>query len=754
MGSKISGWLKATVASVALVAGIASGGQGSLTAASNSAATPGDHAPACGTPAAGHARCGAIELLNPSQNWHPGPNAAAPSKKPDSGSTTTAPSGYYPADLQSAYNLASALKSMTKPGGATIAVVDAYNDPYAATDLATYRSTMSGATDPSTKLTGTKIPPLCSSTITSGCVTFKKVNQSGGTSYPKGNTGWGEEISLDLDMISAICPNCNITLVEASSSSFSNLNAAVAYAKSLHPAAVTNSYGGSEFSSETSYNANYSYSSSSSGGQTAVTAATGDSGYGVEFPAAAPNLTAVGGTSLTYTGTGATLAWNPQTVWSGAGAGCSAYETMPSWQDTSAFDLSSVCASRQVGDVSAVADPNTGVAVYDTYSEPGWMVFGGTSASTQIIGAMYGLAAGAGVEQPSPAGLYQGTGVVAVTSGSDGSCGSTYLCQAGTGQLSSGYAGPVGVGVPDGIGAFSAATAGSLSFSPSSETATAGQPTGSLTVNLSAPAPSGGVTVNLATSSSGGGFSTSPTGSFSHTLSLTVAGGDMATEPFYYEDTVAGTPTVTASATGWTTGSLSVTVDPGPLASITVSPSSATLAEGATQTFTATGVDSYGNVVGIDPSWTTTVSGGAVGPSSGSSTTFIAGSTSDSGTVTAAQNGVSGSASVTVSPLASMTVSVTNGSTVRKGPNYRTPVTVAAADATTLAPLSGANVALDVFSGSCSTGTLVSSGSGTTGSNGQVTFTFTTKSQGTYCAVATATYSGYSTGTSQDTFTN
>ncbi len=113
-----------------------------------------------------------------------------------------------------------------------------------------------------------------------------------------------------------------------------------------------------------------------------------------------------------------------------------------------------------------------------------------------------------------------------------------------------------------------------------------------------------------------------------------------------------------------------------------------------------------------------------------------------------------GSASVTVSALAGMTVTVTNGSTVRKGPNYRTPITVAAADATTSAPLSGASVAFDVFSGSCSTGTLVSSGSGTTGSNGQVTFTFTTKSQGTCCALATITGSGYSTGNGQDSFTN
>jgi len=750
----VSGWLKATAASVALVAGMASGGVGASAAASSSAAPPGDQAPACGAPAAGHVRCGAIQLLDPSQNWHPGPRGGAPSKKPGGASSSTAPSGYYPADLQSAYNLASALSGMTTPGGATIAVVDAYDDPYAASDLATYRSTMGGATDPSTGLPGSAIPPLCSSAGSTGCVTFTKVNQSGGTSYPSGNTGWGEEISLDLDMASAVCPDCNITLVEASSNSFSNLDKAVAYAKSLHPAAVTNSYGGSEFSSETSYNGTYAYSSS--GGPTAVTAATGDGGYGVEFPAASPGLTAVGGTTLTYSGTGTSLAWNPQTVWSGAGAGCSAYETMPTWQDTPAFDLSSVCTSRQVGDVSAVADPNTGVAVYDTYGVSGWLVFGGTSASTQIIGAMYGLAAGAGAEQPSPAGLYGGTGVVPVTSGSDGSCGGTYLCQAGTGQLSSGYAGPVGVGVPYGIGAFSGATAGTLSFSQSSETPTAGQVVGPLTVDLSKSAPSGGVTVDLATSSSGGGFSTSLSGPFSSPLPLAVAGGGTATGSFYYEDTVAGTPSVTASATGWTTGSLSVTVKAGSLASIAVSPSSATVAEGGTQIFTATGADAYGNPVSVDPSWTTTTgSDGSVSPASGSSTTFTAGLTSGSATVIATQGSVSRSASVTVSVLASMTVSVTNQPTIHKGPNYRTPITVAAADATTSAPLSGANVALDVYSGTCSTiGALVGSSSGTTGSNGQVSFTFTIKNQGTYCALATVTDSGYSTGTGQDSFTN
>ena len=151
-------------------------------------------------------------------------------------------------------------------------------------------------------------------------------------------------------MISAICPGCNIVLVEASSSGFSNLDAAVAYAQNLNPAAITNSYGGSEFSSETSYNGTYS-----AGPATAVTAATGDNGYGVEFPAASPGLTAVGGTSLSYSGTGSNLVWNPQTAWSSAGSGCSAFESLPAWQDDpGVYSLSSDCAARQVGDVSAV----------------------------------------------------------------------------------------------------------------------------------------------------------------------------------------------------------------------------------------------------------------------------------------------------------------------------------------------------------------------------------------------------------------
>src|SRR5437588_2552189 len=186
---------------------------------------------------------------------------------------TPAPAGDGPGDLQSAYGLAA--QSATAGGSQTIALVDAYDDPNAASDLSVYRSQYG--------------LPAC--TTLNGC--FKKVNQFGGTSYPKRNTGWAQEISLDLDAASAICPNCHILLVEASSNSFANLATAEDYA-AAHANTVSNSYGGGEFSTETSstYEGHYNHPG------VAITVSSGDSGYGVEFPAASRYVTAVGGTAL------------------------------------------------------------------------------------------------------------------------------------------------------------------------------------------------------------------------------------------------------------------------------------------------------------------------------------------------------------------------------------------------------------------------------------------------------------------------
>lgn len=349
----------------------------------------------CAAAAPGSASCLAILAINTSF-------------RPNSGG----PAGYHPADLQSAYNLPSA----TAGTGQTIAIVDAYDDPKAEADLAVYRKTFG----------------LSACTTANGC--FKKVNQTGGTTPPKSNASWAQEISLDLDMVSAICPNCKILLVEGTSPTFKNLGVSVNTAVKLGANAVSNSYGGSESSTEQSYAKYYNHAG------VAITASSGDSGYGTQVPAAYNTLTAVGGTSLTHA-TG-TRGWN-ETVWSGAGSGCSAYISKPTWQTDPS------CARRTIADVSAVADPNTGVAVYDTFGgSGGWLVFGGTSVASPIIASVYGLAGNASsINSGYP--YSHVTSLFDVTSGSNGSCGGSYLC---TGKP--GYDGPSGLGTPNGAGAF------------------------------------------------------------------------------------------------------------------------------------------------------------------------------------------------------------------------------------------------------------------------------------------------------------
>ena len=330
--------------------------------------------------------------------------------------TPNAVSGYHPSDLQSAYNLPSA----TAGSGQTVAIVDAYNDPNAESDLGVYRSQFS--------------LPAC--TTANGC--FKKVNQSGGTNYPKNNGGWAQEISLDLDMVSAICPNCHILLVEASSSSLTNLGTAVNEAAKLGATEISNSYGGGESSSDTSYDTTY-YNHPG----IAITASAGDSGYGAQYPAASQYVTAVGGTSLTKASNA--RGWS-ETVWSGTGSGCSSYDPKPSWQTDSG------CSHRTVGDVSAVADPNTGVAVYDSYvyqGASGWLVFGGTSVASPIIASVYALAGNATSVTYGSYSYSHTSSLNDVTSGSNGSCGGTYLCTAVVG-----YEGPTGLGTPNGSTAF------------------------------------------------------------------------------------------------------------------------------------------------------------------------------------------------------------------------------------------------------------------------------------------------------------
>jgi N-acetylneuraminic acid mutarotase len=346
----------------------------------------------------------------------------------------TTPAGFGPSDLLSAYNLPAG-----GGAGATVAIVDAYDDPNAEADLALYR-TQFGL-------------PAC--TAANGC--FKKVDQSGGTGYPAPDPNWSGEISLDLDMVSATAPLAHIILVEASSTNFPDLGASVDEAVALGAGYVSNSYGssytstpgsGEDPSESTSMDPYFNHPG------VAVLASSGDSGYGVEYPAASQYVTSVGGTSLVKDSS--TRGWS-ESVWSnsygGPGSGCSLYEPKP------AFQTDSGCSKRTVADVSAVADPATGVSVYDSYQSSGWQVYGGTSVATPLVAGVYADAgAPAAGTYPNSYPYAHPSALNDVTQGSTSTCTPSYLCAAGPG-----YDGPTGLGTPNGLAAFSSGPHGVVS---------------------------------------------------------------------------------------------------------------------------------------------------------------------------------------------------------------------------------------------------------------------------------------------------
>jgi subtilase family serine protease len=325
------------------------------------------------------------------------------------GISPDAPSGLGPADIQSAYALPATGST------ATVAIVDAYDDPDAESDLATFRSQYG--------------LPECSTA--NGC--FSKVDQTGGANYPTGDSGWGLEISLDLDAVSSACPTCHILLVEADSAD-NDLYTADTEAATLGAKYVSNSWSSGESAGETSTDSTFDQPG------VLYAFATGDSGYaaGTQYPAASQYTLGVGGTTLTQDSSA--RGWS-ESAWSGAGSGCSSYEPAPSWQS----GVTGCGSNKAVADISADADPNSGLATYDTYGQSGWIQVGGTSLATPLVTAMYALA---GTTGDNPASVpYANTGSLNdVTSGSNGSCG-TSVCDAG-----SGWDGPTGLGTPNGLG--------------------------------------------------------------------------------------------------------------------------------------------------------------------------------------------------------------------------------------------------------------------------------------------------------------
>ncbi len=342
----------------------------------------------------------------------------------------TTPSGYGPAQLQKAYSL-----NTSGGSGQTIALVESGDYPTAAADLTTYRSQYG----------------LPSCTTSNGC--FKKVGQTGSTTkLPKKDAGWAEETALDMDMVSATCPNCHILIVEANSATNANLATAENTAASLGATVISNSYGGSESGAT---NSAYNHSG------IVITASAGDNGYaeGSQQPCSYSTVVCTGGSSLVaasntrgYTET----VWNDLATGNGAtGSGCSSKVAKPSWQTDKG------CTKRSQSDVSFDADPLHGVAIYDSTSYQGysgWMVFGGTSVAAPALAGVYGLAGNASSLGPNAAKSFwtaAGAGLYSVTSGnnlaSGAKCNSSYnyICTAGT-NTDGVYSGPAGWGTPDG----------------------------------------------------------------------------------------------------------------------------------------------------------------------------------------------------------------------------------------------------------------------------------------------------------------
>lgn len=371
--------------------------------------------------------------------------------------TSTPPStSLGPVEFHTAYNLPctpsgdvqSICNTPVSYGPQTIAIIDAYHSPTIENDLAVYSSYYG-------------LPPC---TKANGCL--KVVNQNGGTTLPTTvNPGWALETSLDVEVAHAICQTCKILLVEASSNSIANLATATNTAAKLGATAISNSYGGSEWSGETSYDSYYKHPG------IAVTVSSGDDGYGSEFPSSSPHVISVGGTTLqlytdnTYAG---------ESVWNGTGSGCSIYETANTWQTSLPNWSQTNCGTkRSAVDVAAVADPNTGAAVYDSTpynGTSGWYQIGGTSLSAPLVAAVYALAGGAPANTNAGSVLYANyntTNFHDIITGTNGTC-STVMCKGGAG-----YDGPTGLGTPNGLAGFGGVTSVTSTPTPTSVSPTA-----------------------------------------------------------------------------------------------------------------------------------------------------------------------------------------------------------------------------------------------------------------------------------------
>ena len=502
----------------------------------------------CGPGMAGQAGCTSIArtFYANGLEYH----AATPAQL-NAAARAAASVSYGAADIRTAYGI-------TGQGDPSrvIAIVDAYDDPGAYANLSTYRSSMGLPAIQNCSLSG-----LTSLTSASSSPCFAKVNQTGGTRLPSANSGWSNEIDLDLQAASAVCPRCSLLLLEASTSSFANLGTAVTTASNTpHVLAISNSYGTTSDVSQASYPA---WETAAKKG-IAVMAATGDWGYATSFPASSSDVIGVGGTTLSVGANGARTA---ETAWSSTGSGCSTYNAAPSWQFNAAWlanpgSISNPCGTmKALSDLSADADPGSGLRIYTTYSgTTGWWTFGGTSLSTPLMAALYAMQGfGTGL-----AGAYAWAPTTPhfdVTSGSNGTCSPSVLCNA-----TSGWDGPTGLGSI--LTVTAPPTLTSILVSPATASIAAGGQQ-----QFSA----------VAYDQNGTPLSAQPT--FGWTVS---SGGSINGSGLFTSDGTAGTFTVTASATGTSgtvQGTAQVTVTAGSF-TLSASPTSQTINRGQSTSYT------------------------------------------------------------------------------------------------------------------------------------------------------------------------
>ncbi|MDE3077919.1 MAG: S53 family peptidase, partial [Chloroflexota bacterium] len=340
-------------------------------------------------------------------------------------SATFAPTGYSPAQTRHAYTL----DQLTAGGnGQIVAIVDAYDDPTAASDLQTFVSTFGLPT-----MHG--LPNTGSCSVSAGphpC--FQKLYAQG--FRPRSNGGWALEASLDVQWTHAVASTADILLVESQDNTFQNLFGAVDAAVSRGASVVSMSWGGGEFASESAFDAHFDHTGVS------FTASAGDAGTGALYPAASPLVISVGGTTLPLDGAGNLT--GPEAAWNGSGGGISDYEPEPAYQ--SAFPIPNTSGRRGVPDVAYDADPSTGFSVYDSTpyaGQIGWFQVGGTSAGAPQWAGLIALADEVGGARLSSNNLTSSPqyGAAAgslfaadyrdVTMGSNGGCGA--VCTAGAG---------------------------------------------------------------------------------------------------------------------------------------------------------------------------------------------------------------------------------------------------------------------------------------------------------------------------------